>query len=54
MSQKKLAKVCGQTKIANVALSPSQGERGGHLHPDPCWEGRDEAVWLKKANPAKK
>jgi hypothetical protein len=25
-SQKKQAKVCGQTKIANVALSPSQGE----------------------------
>jgi hypothetical protein len=25
-SQKKQAKVCGQTKIANMALSPSQGD----------------------------
>jgi hypothetical protein len=33
-SQKKQAKVCGQTKITNVALSPSQGE-APTLHPTP-------------------
>jgi hypothetical protein len=34
MSQKKQAKVCGQTKIANEALSPSQGEATSTLlHP---------------------
>jgi hypothetical protein len=33
-SQKKQAKVCGQTKIANVALSPSQSEATSTLmHP---------------------
>jgi hypothetical protein len=33
-SQKKQAKVCGQTKIANVALSPSRGEATSTLmHP---------------------
>jgi hypothetical protein len=33
-SQKKQAKVCGQTKIANVALFPSQGEATSTLmHP---------------------
>jgi hypothetical protein len=33
-SQKKQAKVCGQTKIANVACSPSQGEATATLmHP---------------------
>ncbi len=32
--RKKQAKVCGQTKIANVALSPSQGEATSTLiHP---------------------
>jgi hypothetical protein len=33
-SQKKQAKVCGQTKIANVALSPSQSDATSTLmHP---------------------
>jgi hypothetical protein len=36
-SQKKQAKVCGQTKIANVALSSSQGEAISTLmHPMAC------------------
>jgi hypothetical protein len=51
-SQKKQAKVCGQTKIANVALSPSRGEATSTLmHPtaytiaQPCSEiGRNAFV----------
>jgi hypothetical protein len=70
MSQKKQGKVCGQTKIAIVALSPSKSEdtstgpikrrtrllsvmHESVLMPSsrpffPYWEGRDEAVSLKK------